>query len=734
MHSTAPRTVSYWWILPILILALCAAYSNHFQNSFHFDDFHTVTDNPNIRSLANIPRFFTDARTFSVLPANCSWRPLVSTSLAVDYWMGKGLQPIAFHASTFLLYLVQIVVLFFLCELVFEYARPGGPNRIAAFFAAGLYGLHPACAETVNYVIQRGDLYSTLGVVAGLYLYIRFPNRRRYGFYLLAVAAGALSKPTTLIFPLLLFVYVRLFEEENAARAAAPSLLVCALLGVLHARLTPATYVAGADSASAYRITQPYVALRYFGSFFLPVRLSADTDLRPLSGIGSPEALAGWLFLAAVLAAALLCSRRRTWKPIGFGLWWFLIALAPTSLFPLAELENDHRMFFPFVGLAMSVAWAVALAGRRLLQRVPAAVPVSLAAVALTLYGCGTWQRNRIWRSEESLWRDVATKSPANGRGLMNYGLTLMAKGDMESALGYFERALKYRSEYPVLEINLGVANGALRRDVDAERHFQRALALAPADAQPYFYYARWLDERGRTAEALIRARAAVALNPAQPGAQALLAKLQSASTPDPVGQAERTAAANPSAGNELDLSWRYYQAGRFAESIRAARDALRRKPGYAEAYNNIAVGYLGLGELDEALRNALEAVRLAPDNQLAKNNLAWIRQERQKALAPSQVAADSYLNLSLQLCRSGKNRECIAAATEALRLKPDMAAAYNNIAVGYLGLGMPDEAIAAAETAIRLQPDFQIAKNNLAWARDEKRKREKRPGAKPPY
>ena len=43
-----------------LSIVLLAAYSNHFQNSFHFDDLHTITDNPAIRSLANVPGFTAD--------------------------------------------------------------------------------------------------------------------------------------------------------------------------------------------------------------------------------------------------------------------------------------------------------------------------------------------------------------------------------------------------------------------------------------------------------------------------------------------------------------------------------------------------------------------------------------------------------------------------------------------------------------------------------------------------
>jgi hypothetical protein len=64
-----------------ILLAICLAYANSFQNQFHFDDFHTILDNPAIHSLRNVPRFFTDAMTFSVLPANRTYRPVVSTSL-----------------------------------------------------------------------------------------------------------------------------------------------------------------------------------------------------------------------------------------------------------------------------------------------------------------------------------------------------------------------------------------------------------------------------------------------------------------------------------------------------------------------------------------------------------------------------------------------------------------------------------------------------------------------------
>src|ERR671915_556487 len=84
---------------------LLLAYSNHFNNSFHFDDFHTIQDNVHIRTLDNIPKFFSDARTFSNLPTHQVYRPLLTTSLAVDYVRGNG-QTFAFHLTTFCVYVL----------------------------------------------------------------------------------------------------------------------------------------------------------------------------------------------------------------------------------------------------------------------------------------------------------------------------------------------------------------------------------------------------------------------------------------------------------------------------------------------------------------------------------------------------------------------------------------------------------------------------------------------------
>src|SRR5437764_792797 len=104
----------------LLLVAIFAAYANHFHNSFHFDDAHTIVNNAAIRELRNVPQFFRDARTFSALPSNQSYRPLVSTLLAIDYSLGHGLQPFWFHLSIFALFVALTLLLAFVVNRLLE--------------------------------------------------------------------------------------------------------------------------------------------------------------------------------------------------------------------------------------------------------------------------------------------------------------------------------------------------------------------------------------------------------------------------------------------------------------------------------------------------------------------------------------------------------------------------------------------------------------------------------------
>jgi len=542
-----------------------------------------------------------------------------------------------------------------------------------AWFAVACYGLHPAVADTINYVIQRAEVMSTCCVVAGLAVYARFPALRRYGIYLVPAAIGVLAKPPALIFPFLLFAYIFLVEEQpgrrsliGAARNSVPALALAVALAALQAGMTPKTFAPGSHSAYHYLITQPYVVFRYFTAFLLPIHLSADTDLEPLPSLWNLEVLGGLLFLVALVCAIVAATRQPRTCPVAFGLCWFLLVLIPTSVFPLAEVENSHRMFFPFVGLTLAAACAANLMLRGVSERGTRAVIATALACLLLLLALGTRRRNEVWRTEETLWEDVAMKSPRNGRGLMNYGLTQMSKGDFPAALRWFDQAAVYSPNYPLLEINLGIANAALYRNDEAAAHFHRAIQLNPQSADCYFYYGRWLHEKGRVEEAINNLNAAANLNPMFLDARYLLLAIYAErqqwyelkaladetlkiSPNDATVRryvnartlagraADSTAGAEPKTPEAfLQLSLGKYQIHDYAGSIASARQALRLNPGYAEAYNNIAAAHAALEEWDEAIAAAKQALRLKPDFPLARNNLAWaLYKKRDEANGP---------------------------------------------------------------------------------------------------
>jgi Tfp pilus assembly protein PilF len=218
-----------------------------------------------------------------------------------------------------------------------------------------------------------------------------------------------------------------------------------------------------------------------------------------------------------------VASRRRETRPIAFGLLWFFVALLPTSgIVALSEPMNDHRMFFPFVGLILAVVWAAGLAVRpRSAAMRTAAAAAAVIMIAAMAYGVR--QRNIVWRTEESLWLDATIKSPDNGRALMNYGVILMGKGNDAGAGEYFERALTYTPHYSYLHVNLGVLKARLGQPAQAERYFREALDDDPNNPVCYTFFARWLRSIGRTEEARLLADAAVRLSPADADARSLL-------------------------------------------------------------------------------------------------------------------------------------------------------------------------------------------------------------------
>ena len=268
----------------LTLITLCLAYSNHFQNGFHFDDWHTIEENLFIRKISNIPAFFHDPKMFSVDPDHWGLRPLVTTTLAIDYWLGGSLNPFYFHLSTFIWFIVLGVLMFYTYKNLLQKSISKELTPYIAILATSWYLLHTANAETINYVISRSDVQSTFLIVASFLIYIAYPQKRKYYLYILPAIIGVFAKETVLVLVILLFFYLLIFEEDLSI-ADLFTIKKLKTIGNTILKLLPITIVIVAvqfytlsavksipgisNPLLEYLLTQTYVWLRYFITFFI---------------------------------------------------------------------------------------------------------------------------------------------------------------------------------------------------------------------------------------------------------------------------------------------------------------------------------------------------------------------------------------------------------------------------------------------------------------------------------
>jgi tetratricopeptide (TPR) repeat protein len=294
------------------------------------------------------------------------------------------------------------------------------------------------------------------------------------------------------------------------------------------------------------------------------------------------------------------------------------------------------------MGLVMALAWAVKLGFDRLTNDQSSnrskLILTILTISVFSAHAYGTYARNKVWDNSESLWYDVTVKSPKNGRGLMNYGLTEMRKGNMEEAISYFERALNTSyGRHPYLYINLGIAKSALARRTNnkqlsrqAESYFKQAIQMGHGYPDCHYHYGKWLYQKGKTNLAIKHLNKAVELSPAHVEAKRLLDGLTKTAA-QVLAEAEKAASETNTPEAYLELSLKYYNQGLYEKCIAACNTALELRPNYAEAYNNICSAYNQLKEFEKAKSACEKALAIKPNYELAKGNLNWSLQQLKK-------------------------------------------------------------------------------------------------------
>jgi tetratricopeptide (TPR) repeat protein len=162
----------------------------------------------------------------------------------------------------------------------------------------------------------------------------------------------------------------------------------------------------------------------------------------PLSrSLAEPLAAASVVGVVALVAALW---RARVVAPIvSLAATWTLVALLPVSgLLPSSLVRVAERyLFVPSVGFCLALGWAFArVAGRERLPTWARACAVATLAGVLALWGGLSANRNRDWKTAETLLTADLRKQPASLKLNTMLGRYHFLNGRYEAAFAFFAR------------------------------------------------------------------------------------------------------------------------------------------------------------------------------------------------------------------------------------------------------------------------------------------------------
>lgn len=479
-------------LLAGILLLTVIAYSNSFAGVWQFDDFPVIVNDVRVQSLS---------AWWQAMPAI---RPLFKLSVAIDHVRGAQGGIAAFHFSNLLFHLINVVLVHALLQRLLralplpEYFpakslnRQAKENTGAALWLTTLatlcFALHPAQTEAVTYVSGRSVSLATLFMLAALLL---MPGKNSSASFLrwlpamFALIAAVAVRETALITPLLMGLLWQAERDPSAPasgraqwrRQRAVLLVLLLTLPVLLLMLVLVfplyqhliSFAFGRVDAATHVATQvqSLAGLLLTAVGIAPLNADPDLIIAPLFSVQS--LLATGLLLTF---AALVLRLARTWRLAAWaGLALLILCLPTHSLLLRLDALNDRQLYLllPFLALLPGMlalsCWQRTAQGRNapahasaqvsVLRRSGSAFALLVLLILAMLWGTQTWQRNRVYASEQMFWQDVHEKSPHNARACNNLGVARADAGDRHGAEAAFRCALDNDPRYVQAAINL---------------------------------------------------------------------------------------------------------------------------------------------------------------------------------------------------------------------------------------------------------------------------------------
>ncbi len=344
--------------IALIILSVGIAYSNTYTASFHFDDQHTIVENPRIKHIENIPSFFWKNE------GPVGSRPLLLVTLAINYALG-GLNVVGYHVFNNLLHALNGILFYFFILTVLSLPRFkerwASLSKEIALFGAILFVVHPIQTEAVTYIVSRSMPMATFFYLLGFILYTRAVETSKRSFYVslfIVSFLGMATREDFITFPLMLFIYDAMLL--SSFKDALKRWWVYSIIGltVAYRLWLSLTYKGGEEAAGfgvklltpyQYLLTQFNVIWTYVRLLFLPINQNLDYDYPIAKSFFEFPTILSFTGHILVIAFAFFMFKRN--RLVTFLILWWYITLSPSSSFiPIIDVIFEHRVYLPSVG------------------------------------------------------------------------------------------------------------------------------------------------------------------------------------------------------------------------------------------------------------------------------------------------------------------------------------------------------------------------------------------------
>lgn len=492
-HSKANAKVKHSLML-VLVASLCAAlYAWTLDFPFAFDDVIYLVNNPLMKdasSFGYLSDFHTFANKATALSIDIDYsinfilRPIAYATFHLNYAF-DGLTPYWYRVVNIVIHGFNSILIYALLSRLLTRLPEGRElSSISVAFIAGtaalVFAVHPLATESVTYIVQRFTSLVALFYLVTLLLHFQAAaiqgtllRRCVRAFSVLVLVLGMLTKESCFTAPVVAVLLDALLLGTALRTALWQALPLVLCMSIIPALLFATTWAQqdgslhywdvlnivnfGEEKLSVghYAITQLTVIVEYLRLLLWPSGMNVDTDWTVHTSLLETSVLGAGAIILGMLGLSLwLLFTRRERSVHGtivgvFSLWFFVTISVTSSIVPLPDMIAEHRTYLPSVGLFATVAcvldWLrVRLPSRPVLRWLaPTTVVACTAALSLV-----TLQRNDVWRSSVSLWKDTVKKSPGKARVWSNLGYAYGSAGDMAKALPCFEQAVELQPKF----------------------------------------------------------------------------------------------------------------------------------------------------------------------------------------------------------------------------------------------------------------------------------------------